>query len=110
MYTVCKKFTITLKDYISRAAPVWSRDVHVLVTWRVRVLVTWCVHVFVTWSVRVSDVDLLESCRNEFHRRLKVYHAWKMRNKKQNGEPEQRAPQSVVDAGKSRDVIRDLAS
>lgn len=23
------------------------------------------------------DVDLLEACRLEFHRRLKVYHAWK---------------------------------
>ena len=30
------------------------------------------------------DLDLLESCREEFHRRLKVYHAWKSKNKKQN--------------------------
>ena len=43
----------------------------------------------------------------EFHRRLKVYHAWKTRNKKQGGggaggsgsDDPQRAPQSVVDAG-----------
>ena len=28
------------------------------------------------------DVDLLEACREEFHRRLKVYHAWKMKNMK----------------------------
>lgn len=26
------------------------------------------------------DVELLEACREEFHRRLKVYHAWKARN------------------------------
>jgi len=30
------------------------------------------------------DLELLESCREEFHRRLKVYHAWKSKNKKQN--------------------------
>ncbi len=29
------------------------------------------------------DLELLESCREEFHRRLKVYHAWKSKNKKQ---------------------------
>jgi myosin-6 len=27
-----------------------------------------------------QDLDLLEACREEFHRRLKVYHAWKMKN------------------------------
>lgn len=27
-----------------------------------------------------ADLELLEACREEFHRRLKVYHAWKMRN------------------------------
>jgi len=33
------------------------------------------------------DIDLLEACREEFHRRLKVYHAWKMKNmKKQQAE------------------------
>merc|ERR1719283_524613 len=30
------------------------------------------------------DIELLESCREEFHRRLKVYHAWKAKNKKKN--------------------------
>ena len=29
------------------------------------------------------DIELLEACREEFHRRLKVYHAWKSKNKKQ---------------------------
>ena len=28
------------------------------------------------------DIDLLEACREEFHRRLKVYHAWKAKNRK----------------------------
>ena len=31
------------------------------------------------------DIDLLEACREEFHRRLKVYHAWKAKNKKKGG-------------------------
>lgn len=26
-----------------------------------------------------SDIELLEACREEFHRRLKVYHQWKFR-------------------------------
>eukprot|EP00117_Sycon_ciliatum_P041054 scpid20544/ scgid30089/ Unconventional myosin-VI; Unconventional myosin-6 len=29
-----------------------------------------------------ADVELLAACRDEFHRRLKVYHAWKVKNKK----------------------------
>ena len=28
------------------------------------------------------DIELLEACREEFHRRLKVYHAWKTKNRK----------------------------
>ncbi|XP_067098848.1 myosin VIb [Osmerus mordax] len=43
------------------------------------------------------DIELLAACREEFHRRLKVYHAWKSKNKKQNGESEQRAPKSITD-------------
>ncbi|XP_068199383.1 myosin VIa isoform X2 [Antennarius striatus] len=43
------------------------------------------------------DIELLASCREEFHRRLKVYHAWKSRNRKRNTEAEQRAPRSVTD-------------
>jgi len=50
------------------------------------------------------DIELLEACREEFHRRLKVYHAWKARNKKksfgkeQDGtfEDNQRAPTSIL--------------
>uniref|UniRef100_A0A8D2LZY3 Unconventional myosin-VI n=1 Tax=Varanus komodoensis TaxID=61221 RepID=A0A8D2LZY3_VARKO len=43
------------------------------------------------------DIELLAACREEFHRRLKVYHAWKSKNKKRNTEMEQRAPKSVTD-------------
>ncbi|CAG0921150.1 unnamed protein product [Notodromas monacha] len=45
------------------------------------------------------DVDLLEACREEFHRRLKVYHSWKAKNKKRiEAMGHQRAPQSVLDS------------
>ncbi|KAK7077209.1 Unconventional myosin-VI [Halocaridina rubra] len=48
------------------------------------------------------DLELLEACRGEFHRRLKVYHAWKAKNKKRTTmEENQRAPKSVLDAAKS---------
>ncbi|XP_037342732.2 myosin VIb [Pungitius pungitius] len=44
------------------------------------------------------DIDLLAACREEFHRRLKVYHAWKSKNKKRtDGGSDQRAPKSVTD-------------
>ncbi|XP_077162468.1 unconventional myosin-VI isoform X2 [Paroedura picta] len=43
------------------------------------------------------DIELLAACREEFHRRLKVYHAWKSKNKKRNADAEQRAPKSVTD-------------
>ncbi|XP_063718302.1 unconventional myosin-VI-like isoform X2 [Symsagittifera roscoffensis] len=60
------------------------------------------------------DIELLESCREEFHRRLKVYHNWKANQARktqsaaasntpaQNGsqtsdQDEQRAPKDVVD-------------
>uniref|UniRef100_A0A4W3GXI1 Unconventional myosin-VI n=1 Tax=Callorhinchus milii TaxID=7868 RepID=A0A4W3GXI1_CALMI len=43
------------------------------------------------------DIELLAACREEFHRRLKVYHAWKSKNKKRNADADQRAPKSVTD-------------
>ncbi|XP_006813001.1 unconventional myosin-VI-like [Saccoglossus kowalevskii] len=46
------------------------------------------------------EIDMLESCREEFHRRLKVYHAWKSKNRKRNVKNEtadQRAPKSIID-------------
>lgn len=47
------------------------------------------------------DIELLEACREEFHRRLKVYHEWKSRNAKLAkdtavGDSEERAPQSIM--------------
>lgn len=50
-------------------------------------------------AVCPADIELLAACREEFHRRLKVYHAWKSKNKKRNTEAEQRAPKSVTDYG-----------
>lgn len=50
-------------------------------------------------DVSPADIELLAACREEFHRRLKVYHAWKSKNKKRNTETEQRAPKSVTDYG-----------
>ncbi|KAB0800582.1 hypothetical protein PPYR_06322 [Photinus pyralis] len=45
------------------------------------------------------DIELLEACRHEFHRRLKVYHAWKAKNRKRTTMDEnERAPKSVMDA------------
>lgn len=47
-----------------------------------------------------TDIDLLAACREEFHRRLKVYHAWKSKNKKQNDDgSDLRAPKCVTDYG-----------
>merc|ERR1719431_1715319 len=45
------------------------------------------------------DIELLEGCREEFHRRLKVYHAWKARNKKKNAtmDDNMRAPSSILE-------------
>uniref|UniRef100_A0A8C1L1P2 Unconventional myosin-VI n=1 Tax=Cyprinus carpio TaxID=7962 RepID=A0A8C1L1P2_CYPCA len=47
-----------------------------------------------------SYIELLAACREEFHRRLKVYHSWKSKNKKRNTQDEQRAPKAVTDYGK----------
>ena len=44
-------------------------------------------------------MELLDACREEFHRRLKVYHAWKMRNRKKEEAPDQRAPKDVIESG-----------
>ena len=45
------------------------------------------------------DIDLLEACREEFHRRLKVYHAWKAKNRKKNStfSESMRAPTSILE-------------
>merc|ERR1712203_12823 len=44
------------------------------------------------------DIDLLEACREEFHRRLKVYHAWKSKNRKSsNVDTNMRAPSILME-------------
>ena len=49
-----------------------------------------------------ADIELLAACREEFHRRLKVYHAWKSKNKKRNTDgPDLRAPKSITDYGET---------
>ena len=64
-------------------------------------------------------MELLDACREEFHRRLKVYHAWKLKNRKaknpdaahnQNNEmDEERAPKDILNNGNSiNDIIKDL--
>ena len=54
-------------------------------------------------------MELLEACREEFHRRLKVYHAWKSKNRKGKNpsadddnleDVEERAPRDILDNGK----------
>uniref|UniRef100_A0A8C5R6B2 Unconventional myosin-VI n=1 Tax=Leptobrachium leishanense TaxID=445787 RepID=A0A8C5R6B2_9ANUR len=52
------------------------------------------------------DIELLAACREEFHRRLKVYHAWKSKNKKRNTETEERAPKSVLDYAQQNPVVQ----
>ncbi|CAF4984142.1 unnamed protein product, partial [Rotaria sp. Silwood1] len=51
------------------------------------------------------DLELLEACKEEFHRRLKVYHAWKSKNRKGKNpsalddkidEDEERAPKDIL--------------
>ena len=56
---------------------------------------------FDSTHILFADVDMLESCREEFHRRLKVYHAWKSKHKKQSvaGKAEERVPASITDEG-----------
>lgn len=42
---------------------------------------------------------IIKACRHEFHRRLKVYHAWKAKNRKRTTmEENERAPKSVMEA------------
>jgi len=48
------------------------------------------------------DVDLLEACREEFHRRLKVYHAWKSKNTQAEKEKAKRAPTTLHNSAEKR--------
>lgn len=59
----------------------------------------------------VQDVELLDACREEFHRRLKAYHAWKTKNRKGKNSAmpedpseleEHRAPTDILNNGSDR--------
>jgi hypothetical protein len=61
-------------------------------------------------SLFFIDLELLDACREEFHRRLKVYHAWKLKNRKGKNQSaindkhddvdEERAPKDILNNGK----------
>lgn len=49
--------------------------------------------------MKLIEEKYFQACRHEFHRRLKVYHAWKAKNRKRTTMDEnERAPKSVMDA------------
>jgi myosin-6 len=48
------------------------------------------------------DIELLEACREEFHRRLKVYHAWKLKNQKKTKDESGRQPSALEEAARNR--------
>ena len=60
-----------------------------------------------------TEVELLEACRDEFHRRLKAYHAWKGKNKKSASsgamegpsEGEQRVPHAIAELAGRYDPV-----
>ncbi|XP_054709607.1 unconventional myosin-VI-like [Uloborus diversus] len=47
------------------------------------------------------DLELLEACREEFHRRLKVYHSWKVKNMQKSGSAQLRVPESLLQSARS---------
>eukprot|EP00056_Hartaetosiga_gracilis_P005906 m.90736 g.90736 ORF g.90736 m.90736 type:complete len:1102 (+) comp12313_c0_seq1:2312-5617(+) len=47
------------------------------------------------------NIELLEACREEFHRRLKVYHAWKMKNMKKEAAGK-RVPNALANKAQQR--------
>ena len=53
---------------------------------------------FQMFLINSPDVELLNACKEEFHRRLKVYHEWKTKNLKNDGsDPSgKRAPKSIL--------------
>ncbi|GBL80055.1 Myosin heavy chain 95F [Araneus ventricosus] len=46
------------------------------------------------------DLELLDACREEFHRRLKVYHSWKLKNM-HKGSSQSRAPDSIMQSAQA---------
>ncbi len=45
-------------------------------------------------------MELLQACRMEFHRRLKVFQEWKTKNKQEQQQTRPRAPSAVLGNGK----------
>jgi myosin-6 len=68
-----------------------------------------CIYVFDLFRFEL-DLELLDACREEFHRRLKVYHAWKSKNRKGKNPSalddnideaeEERAPKDILNNSK----------
>lgn len=61
-----------------------------------------------------TDVELLEACREEFQRRLKVYHAWRLKNRKEKNpsasndkieDQTERVPKDILNNSKFYSVI-----
>ncbi len=50
-------------------------------------------------------MELLEACREEFHRRLKVYHAWKSKNRKGKNSS---APDEKIDEAEEERAPKDI--
>lgn len=58
----------------------------------------------------IKDLELLDACREEFHRRLKVYHAWKSKSRKGKNpssadekseeNDDERAPKDILNNGR----------
>ena len=91
----CSNHTITKTSYCQTK------------TTLVCVLVCMYIYVYMFVFTSIIDVSFLNDCREELHRRLKVYHAWRSRNSKQtSGEEEARThriPQDVMsDVGGAR--------
>ncbi|CAF2121889.1 unnamed protein product [Rotaria magnacalcarata] len=64
-----------------------------------------------------SDLELLDTCREEFHRRLKIYHAWKAKNRKGTNPSvndksddldEERAPEDILNNGKLLSIFTEI--
>ncbi|VDM56348.1 unnamed protein product [Angiostrongylus costaricensis] len=53
-----------------------------------------------------TDMDLLLACKEEFHRRLRIYNAWKSRNQSEcNSAAAPRAPNAVYANAQKRSII-----
>ncbi|CAF0722947.1 unnamed protein product [Adineta ricciae] len=57
------------------------------------------------------DIELLDACREEFHRRLKVYHAWKLKNRKTKNQSAVTDENDIVDDERApKDILNNVVS